>query len=163
MSLGVVARRSGPAVSALIVASAYPCAAFVAIPAASPAMGHMLTRGFHASRGAARPVMMASHNDKRASPRDGSRPFSSGLPQQIGAIGAAVIASATSMPSQAAAAAESVAEVAQAAAPVTAGMDQVSNPHPLLHSVLCVVYSIELNSLDAGDGRDRRVPGQDGH
>ena len=162
MSFGIVARRSG-AVSALLVASAYPCAAFVAIPAASPGMGHMLTRGFHASRGAARPVMMATHNDKRASPRDGSRRLSSGLPQQIGALGAAVIASATSMPSQAAAAAESVADVAQAAAPVAAGMDQVSDPRLLLHSVLYLVYSIGLSSLDAGDGRDRRVPGQDGH
>jgi hypothetical protein len=131
VQINAAVRRSGAAVSAVLVASAYPCAAFV-IPAASPLMARgSVASSLHAARSSAAPVMMAPRGQERAA-RAGARSFSSGPPQQLGALGAAIVASATSIPSQAAAAAESVAEVAQASVTATpVGMDQVTPP-PLL-------------------------------
>ena len=117
-----VRRRTGirlSAVSALIVASASPCVSFV-IPAA-PISG--AARGMYTNPRPAGLVMMASNN--RGPPfKNGARPFS-GVPQQLGALAAAVVAGTTGLPSQAAAAAESLTEVAQASV-ASSATDQVA-------------------------------------
>jgi len=117
-----MSRVRASAVSALLVASAAPCASFV-IPASSSLAGMGVARRLHSS-GRAFPRMMSIGNrqEERIKQDQSERPFS-GVPHQLSALVAAVAAGTTALPSHAYAAAGTAVEVVKTAG-ASSAMDQ---------------------------------------
>jgi len=92
-----MSRVRASAVSALLVASAAPCASFV-IPASSSLAGMGVARRLHSS-GRALPRIMSIGNrqEERIKQDQSERPFS-GVPHQLSALVAAVAAGTTALP-----------------------------------------------------------------
>lgn len=109
--------------SALLMASASPGAAFVISP---------LSRSHQPSRSRASRAsqnMMAAHHRKQGAFRDfelagGAARHFSGLPQHLGSVAAAIVSCTVSLPTRAAAAAESVAEVTKASITAASASEQ---------------------------------------